>query len=134
MKRIIEKFSLFFRFCTVGVGNTVIDFSLFFLLIKIGTPYLSAQIIAYSTGILNSFIWNRYWTFKRKQKIKYGEFIRFLLINIIALISTNIILVYLYELFDISLIISKMIATGVGICITFLGSRYYAFRNEKVEI
>lgn len=134
MKQMIEKLSIFFRFCTVGVGNTLIDFSLFFVLIKIGAPYLSAQLIAYSAGILNSFIWNRFWTFQRKQKMKFGELFRFLLINIIALIATNVLLIYLYDLFEMPLIVSKVIATGIGICITFLGSRFYVFQNEKVEI
>lgn len=130
----IEKISLFFRFCIVGIGNTLIDFSFFFLLIKIGAPYLSAQLIAYSAGILNSFIWNRYWTFQQKQKMRLGEIIRFLLINMIALMATNILLIYLYDFFETSLFLSKVIATVVGVCITFLGSRYYVFQHKKAEI
>lgn len=56
------------RFCTVGVGNTLIDFCVFFLLTAVYVPYLIAQVCSYTAGIANSYIWNRIWTFEVKKK------------------------------------------------------------------
>lgn len=127
-----NKVAVLIRFCTVGVGNTLIDFSLFLLLIKWGFPYLTAQFIAYSAGIANSFIWNRFWTFRLKGGIKFAEVIKFLLINILALIVTNILLHYFYELLGWSIVISKGIATIGGILITYIGSKTFVFQQKKV--
>lgn len=130
MNELRDRFSVFIRFCTVGVGNTMIDFSFFFLFVKMGTPYIPAQIIAYSAGVTNSFIWNRFWTFKQRQKICIWEIIRFILINLIALATTNLLLIYLYEVREIALILSKSAATVGGILITFIGSRFWVFQKK----
>ncbi len=45
-----EKVKTAGRFCTVGVGNTLIDFGVFFLLAACHVPYLPAQICSYSAG------------------------------------------------------------------------------------
>lgn len=51
-----EKVKTAGRFCTVGVGNTLIDFGVFFLLAACHVPYLPAQICSYSAGIINSYV------------------------------------------------------------------------------
>ena len=56
------------RFGTVGAGNTLIDFVVFFLLTSLRVPYLAAQLFSYSAGVANSYIWNRTWTFQVKEK------------------------------------------------------------------
>jgi putative flippase GtrA len=53
----------FLKFCLVGGVNTGIDFALFALLTLAGLPYLAAQVISYSCGVLNSYFINGKWTF-----------------------------------------------------------------------
>lgn len=56
------------RFGTVGAGNTLVDFVVFFLLTSLHIPYLSAQLFSYSAGVANIYIWNRTWTCQVKEK------------------------------------------------------------------
>lgn len=56
------------KFALVGVVNTLIDFAVYALLTTIGVNYILAQWISYSAGILNSYVMNRKWTFKKKKK------------------------------------------------------------------
>lgn len=42
------------RFGTVGTGNTLVDFVVFFLLASLHIPYLAAQLFSYSAGVANS--------------------------------------------------------------------------------
>ena len=70
------------RFGTVGAGNTLVDFVVFFLLTSLHVPYLAAQLFSDSAGVANSYIWNRTWTFQVKEKAHGAEIVRFIMINL----------------------------------------------------
>ncbi len=57
------------KFGAVGSVNTVLDFGLYFLLTRFvglfSVHYLWANAIAFYIANLNSFIWNKHWTFKK---------------------------------------------------------------------
>lgn len=128
MKNFKNKLITLVKFATVGAGNTLIDFSVFFLLTAVSTPYLLSQIFSYTAGMVNSYLLNRSWTFQVKKKINKQEVMRFLLINFAAS-STAFCLIYvLRDNFGLSLIISKILATAGGTSITFIGSRFWVFR------
>ncbi len=60
------------KFMTVGVLNTAIDAAAYFILTRwlgLGTMLVLAKGIAYVIGMLNSFFWNRSWTFGDKGNI-----------------------------------------------------------------
>ena len=54
------------RFGLVGVLNTLVDTAVYFILSRSGLiPNLViAKGISYAVGVLNSFVWNKSWTFK----------------------------------------------------------------------
>ncbi len=85
------KFKHISRFSIVGVANTTIDFLMFTVFNElVGVGYITSQIIGYSFGIINSFIFNKKWTFKEhkvSKKILY-ELMQFIIINLISLIIT----------------------------------------------
>ena len=54
--------SQFVRFLVVGVGNTVLSFIAYRLLLAVGTPYPVAALLAFAVGALNGYIFNRRWT------------------------------------------------------------------------
>ena len=57
------------RFSIVGVSNTIIDFLAFTMLFSVlGLGYIPSQILGYSAGILNSFVFNKKWTFGDNNK------------------------------------------------------------------
>jgi putative flippase GtrA len=61
-----ENIHTFLRFAVVGVLNTCIDFLVFMALLEgFEWHYSASQVIGYTSGLINSFIWNRYWTFAR---------------------------------------------------------------------
>jgi putative flippase GtrA len=128
MKKVKNRIGIATRFCTVGMGNTLIDFTVFFLLVSIGIPYLVAQILAYLAGMTNSYIWNRLWTFQMKQRVNLQEMARFVLINLASLTIAFLILSYIYEVRGMPLFWSKGIATASGMLVTFIGSRYWVFK------
>jgi len=130
MRSIKEKVGILLRFCTVGVGNTLIDFGVFFLLAAGGVPYLWAQGCSYGAGMVNSYVWNRVWTFQVKQKADIREMIRFAIVNIGASGMTFWLLYILQEGKGWSLFSSKVAATIGGIFMTFIGSRFWVFQEQ----
>ena len=74
----------FAKFGLVGVSNTAVDFVVFNALhFLVGLPAVPANVVSYSTGILNSYIWNRGWAFAdRRSDARHPEFVRFVLVNL----------------------------------------------------
>ncbi|MFN2747169.1 MULTISPECIES: GtrA family protein [Bacillus] len=127
-----QKLVTLFRFGTVGVGNTLIDFGVFFLLTSLHVPYLIAQIFSYSAGVANSYIWNRTWTFQVKEKAHGKEVFRFIIINLAASAMTFLLL-YALQQRGLSLVISKIAATVLGMAVNFAGNRLWVFQDPETN-
>ncbi|MBB6284055.1 GtrA family protein [Geobacillus subterraneus] len=113
------------RFATVGVGNTMVDFVVFFLLTAAGVPAAAAQVVSYGAGVANSYVWNRRWTFQMKQKANIGELLRFLAVNGLSLGMSLVVLLAAERLGPLWL--AKGAGTVVGMAVNFIGSRCWVF-------
>lgn len=113
------------RFATVGVSNTVIDFVVFMLLQSV-TGVVAAQFIGYGAGTLNSYLWNRRWTFARGKGFDFSEMIRFLLVNITVAIITAIAISLVPV--SIPVWIAKVAVTILGLAINYTVSKLWVFR------
>lgn len=122
--------SQFLRFCTVGLANTAVDFSAFFILNSWGVPYLIAQVAAYSAGVINSFFCNRKWTFGRTGRANGMEAIRFVVVNGFSLLVSSQLLFLIYDLNHRELWLAKVGATAGGIAVNFMGSRLWVFTGN----
>ncbi|WP_195575767.1 GtrA family protein [Paenibacillus sp. 1001270B_150601_E10] len=129
-KATTESLRSFIRFGLVGVVNTGVDFAVFSLLTWWQTPWLIAQIVAYSCGVLNSFLMNRTWTFKQEGPWNKG-LIRFILLNVCTLGVTSLCILLLHEQFGLSMLVSKAAATVIGVLVNFAGSRWWVFREPS---
>lgn len=90
-------FSFFFqlaKFGLVGVTNTVIDFGIFNLFIwvtgvAIGNSIILFKVISVSAAIINSYVWNKFWSFNRPEVDEASarkEFSQFLLVSLFGLL------------------------------------------------
>jgi len=118
----------------VGVLNTAVDFSVFMLLNKMMLIHYSyCQIAGYSAGVLNSFVWNKCWTFKNgdiTQKI-FSEFGKFLIINGLSLFITLISLMFLIDFLHTPTIPAKLVVLIVSQLINYLGYKFLVFRKKS---
>ena len=126
----------FLKFNIVGISNTLIDMGVFWLLtepaIGIGLYDVIANIISYSCGIINSYVWNSSWTFRKERKRTKLEMLLFLTVNLVSLaVSTGVI--YLCgELIGIeSKIVCKLIAVAVSFTVNFIGNKLIVFKPSK---
>jgi len=119
------------RFAVVGASNTIVDFVVFFLLTAAGVPAAAAQVVSYGAGVINSYIWNRRWTFQMRQKVNIGELFRFLVVNGLSL-GVSLVVLLVAEPFE-PLWFAKGAATMAGMAVNFIGSRCWVFVESTSE-
>ncbi len=95
-----------------------------------------AAAIAASFAILNSFIWNRLWTFEIRGKAeRYRQLQRFLVISLFGLALNVLLSNILYGLLPFDQKWNARVATVVAAAVVavwnFTGQRFYAFRQRS---
>lgn len=55
------------KFCIVGASSTVIDLTIFNILLSFSVPPVYAVVGGFIGGVSNGFFWNRRWTFKGRE-------------------------------------------------------------------
>lgn len=118
------------KFGSVGCLNTLIDFGMFSILNSIfGFNYIISQIISYSCGTLNSYLFNRFWTFSdtRTNKKTAMEMLQFITVNSASLGVSLIGLRILMNYPSINSFFAKIIAMVLAQVVNFLGYRFWVF-------
>ncbi len=89
-----RKFSAVFqfgKFASVGFANTAVDFGVLNLLLLLfgitgGICYSIFKGASFTIAVIHSYVWNKFWTFKRKKTEQVGgEFVQFLVVSLIGL-------------------------------------------------
>ena len=129
MKKLYQKYKKgfwhFVKFQCVGVLNFLVDFGVLKLLTAVlGWPLVISNTISYTCGVINSFFFNRFWTFKMKLKFfsvysltvpsRVGEkrvrhfrflsldFIKFIFVNLVSLGVNDLAMYVLVNLYGLS--------------------------------
>jgi putative flippase GtrA len=126
-----------FKFAAVGCVNTMIDWAVYFIILKLFPAesvifYTAAKGFSYLCGIINSFFLNRNWTFKGiLRDNEGGRFIKFMLVNAVGL-GFNSISVYIFLNLNFSHIVSLFLATSITFTFNFLLNKMWVFREDKM--
>ncbi len=149
----------FLKFATVGAMNTTIDWSLaFFLTFYTPLPRLLGgafvtftgvpvrpeaaavwftKIISSGTATINSFIWNRRWTFRiRNKQARTRQFAKFVTVNVIGMIlnstiTTLLIRPFLPEPPRLVFMACQATATAIVLFWNFFMNKYWTFRGAS---
>ena len=125
-----ESIKQFFRFGTVGILNTAIDIGFFYILTNYAhLHYIFASTISFTLGIINSYIWNRIWTFKSSDRTITKEFLRFALVSVIGLVLNTLFLGMFVEFMGLPNLIGKIFATFLVLVWNFFMSKFWVFKS-----
>lgn len=125
------------RFAIVGCINTGVDFAVFFLLNLVGVNYLICQVVAYVTGLINSFIMNKLWSFENKisELSTFTQFIKFICVNLCSLAVSLIALQILNSYQGLSVFSSKVVVTVfLTQFINYFGYRFWVFNRKAGKV
>ena len=140
----ILTFKQFIKFGIVGVSGTIIDLGILNILIFISDHASGAWFPLFkgtstALAIVNSYIWNRKWTFKSQNDAKVIEFGNFFIISVIGLginVGVASSIVNLAEpIGGISphlwANVGAIAATSVSLFWNFLCYKFFVFRKHK---
>lgn len=139
------------KFALVGVVNTLLDYVLFFVFFSLcNFDKNIAQILATAIAMTNSYLVNRYWTFQQTGGVKGQEIGRFIVVNILSLLTTLLFLNLFYDwlalhtlanqllsflnipfmlLGDWAVMFCKVLVMPFSLGVNFLGNRLWVFKK-----
>jgi putative flippase GtrA len=85
IRKFINKYDTQFRFATVGVSSTIVDFGILFILVGFGQNEIFSNYISTFIAMAFSFILNKKYTFKDDGKNHTAQIFRFLIVTLIGL-------------------------------------------------
>ncbi|MEG2076711.1 MAG: GtrA family protein [Victivallaceae bacterium] len=120
------------KFCLVGGVNTGISMLVFVALVKYChlTPEL-ASLISYCAGLLNSYLLNKFWTFRSGERTSGTLIAKFIVVNLIALAINLLVIALCFRIFQINEYISQLIALVFSTLVNFIGNRRFVFKKSN---
>lgn len=113
----------FWRFATIGSLNAVVDFLVYLSLTRglayMQQHYLLANSMAFVMANLNSFYWNRRWTFNVNHGNPYRQYLEFFTVSVIYLGFIQFGLWLLVSRFGVYDLLAKVIVIGCGMLVYF---------------
>ena len=129
LKRLPLWFEQAAKFGAVGLLNTAVDLGIYFSLTRwiLVDPVL-AKSISYSAGLLNSFFWNKSWTF-RSTANTWTTIIPFILFNLSGLAINAGVMQLSLRVFNFPEIAALGMATACTLAWNFATSKLLVFRK-----
>jgi putative flippase GtrA len=130
------------RFGIVGLANTLIDLLTLNLLLWRSPAHNASLLLMYNSiaflaASLNSFVWNKYWTFRRRQVATPIEIARFATVAIAGFFCNDALVwtvgSMLHPLITNSFLwanLAKLSATAGTMLVTYLGMRLWVFAGD----
>jgi putative flippase GtrA len=131
------------KFGLIGVSNTVIDLGLYTFLIYLSDTASGLAIILFKTlsvavAIINSYIWNKYWSFQKKELRDVSkEFTHFVSVSLVGLVLNVAITSFITNLvspvFGFNQVAWATLAGGAASALVllwnFLGYKLFVFKK-----
>lgn len=118
-----------FRYAIIGSSCAFLDFLIYTLLVRVAhIPYLYSNMISVHCGIFASFLLNRHFTFKVKNKV-FLRFLAFYLIGMTGLVVSSALLVLFIEKLLIDKMMAKVITIVVVASIQYLLNKHISFNH-----
>lgn len=139
--KIIKKIRLFiekllskqgFRFLMVGGINTAVGYGAYALLIFCGLQYLIANTLSTIIGVINSYLWNRFFTFKSKDKA-FGEMARFTLVYLVSYCASMLFLYLIVDKFGVNTYIAGVLNIMLTTAVSWFGHKNFSFKKGVIN-
>lgn len=130
IKKLFERREI--RFLFVGGINTAVGYGTFALCIFLGLHYTIAQLISTIIGVANSYIWNKYFTFKKKGR-SLSEVIRFITVYAVSYVINLVLLYVLIDRMGLNEYLAGILGLFVTTLISYIGHNKFSFAGGSNE-
>ncbi len=155
--KLYSRYHQFIRFGVVGLSNFLVSVIVYRIVLAVfglfpeahnssnvivafifgtdGVDYTIANVFAFVISVLNAYILNRLWVFKREaKKTAKGSSLRFYLSYISTFLLTILLSFLWVEFFHISKEVIPFINVIITTPLNFLLSKYFAFREKRLHV
>ncbi len=123
----------FAKFCLVGVLNTGIHYGVFLALFRLlDVYYLVSSTIGYCCGSLNSFVWNKMWTFQARGTRHSTAFLKFAIVNGLSLLINVVSMKMFVAGIGLRPEFAQVLTIGLAVMVNFFGYKLWAFRKKVI--
>ncbi|MBE7056966.1 MAG: GtrA family protein [Ruminococcaceae bacterium] len=137
IKKLINKYKEFLSFCLVGGLNTLVSLIVFSILVLItGVSKEEAtlltiilNVISDIAGGINSYLWNRFWVFKKSNTSTKESLPKFVVTFCIYIAISSILFSFFQWLLPVHEIVIKIIVLPITTIINFLMNKLWAFKK-----
>ena len=120
----------FVKYVIVGLINTAIYYGIYYLMLQLGFSYALSLTVGTIAGVINSYFWNKYFTFRTKKRT-VAETVKFLIVYGVQYLS-NLLIIYLcVEYLGITEELAGLAAIGIGTFIGFFGHKFWSFKPNN---
>ena len=122
------------RFIFVGILNTAVGYAGYAFFCWIGIYYLLASTLATVVGVLHSYLWNKFYTFRTKSKSVKDlvlEFLRFISVYAVSYVINISCLALLVDVLQINKYLAGALLTFTTTIISYVGHNYFSFGKRK---
>lgn len=124
----------FFKYGLVGISNAAVSLACFYgLIIFFDIYYLIANIFAFLCGLINSYIWNKYWVF-RPDSTNSSNYFRFIVVNVTNFGINSLLLIILVEKLQFSPITAQPIIITITTIFGFSMTKVWVFQKKIKQV
>jgi len=136
-----ERVLQFIKFCLVGGSGVVVDMEVLFLLADpkmLGWNITASKVCAAEVALLNNFMWNELWTFKRAEGVTRDESVlrRLVVFNAICgagIVLAAVLLKLFHTLLSWNLYLSNFLAIVIVTLWNFGMNVWFNWRRPVIE-
>jgi putative flippase GtrA len=119
----------FTRFLAVGVGNTLVSFVAYRLLLLVGTPYVVAAALGFSAGAVHGYVFNLRWTFAARDSTRAR--VRYVVVQAVGAASTSLLVLLLVRAGGVGKVWAYLAAIPPVTVGMFVGNRLWTFVDRR---
>jgi len=114
----------------VGVGNTVLSFVVYRLLLALGAWYVVAAPLAFAAGALNGYFFNRRWTFGARDST--GARVLSISVQTVGALSTSLLVLLFVRAAGAGRAVAYLAAIPPVTSCMFAANRVWTFAERRV--
>lgn len=118
----------FLKFGMVGIANTLISLSVYYVLIYMNANYIFANTMGFFIGVLNAYYWNKRYVFTNEVKSKGKSFIKVSISYGSTFLLSTLLLYIMVDLLLISEWIAPIINLIITVPLNFILNKLWAFK------
>jgi len=116
----------FLLYLVSGGASVVVDFGSYFLLIWLGSHYVTANVVGNTLGFLSAFFFHKYFVFKKYDK-SANHFVRYCLLTLFNVVVQTLILVLLVEWFSFDQGSAKLLSWIISTLGNFFFYKFFVY-------